>query len=395
MRIELPKKIQSVLFFCAGAMIALVAWRQIEQIWVLVLLVAAWAASTRRINGFLLMFGYYLAFAMDAPTAWARVDQSVNNFLGVGLLAAHAAALSLPWICVSKKKCLQVAIILPLTILPPIGAFNWGHPLLAAGQIFPGTGMAGLLATYALMVWLAWAVDTTIRNKECLSQFGDRPIAYVLPTLLAFVSITCILTYRPAEPIAKWVSIDTQFGSAQNGSFPRERRFQMIKSAGQEVVRGQRVVIFPEGVINEWTATSSAFWVGIEGKSLVLVGTNIRTSKTSILDTVVNARTGDAIAFARVPMPIGSWKLQGESVKPNLFSSNVKTIDNIPSSIIFCYEETLIYPLMFDVMSGAKAVISMANTWSTAGTHARDMQRQSIEIQARLYGLPLMRAENI
>lgn len=170
----------------------------------------------------------------------------------------------------------------------------------------------------------------------------------------------------------------------------------MAKSAKQEEGVGSKVIVFPEAAGGGWL-DKLTYWHEIKNsQSVVIVGADVRLPDDGLLNAAVDdARTGDVIASARVPMPIGSWKLTGQSYNHNLFSSNVKTIQNRKVSFIFCFEESLVYPLAFDAANGAQTIISMVNLWSVKDAPARRIQRHSVELQAKLYGLPLIRAENI
>lgn len=379
----------SVLFFTIGVAAALAAWRYGEQAWLILLLPAVWALSSFKANGFLLFFGYYLAFAIDAPETLDKFD-GTSLASGKTLWIAHAALLSLPWVRIAEKKWLQVAVVLPLMALPPLGAFNWGHPLIAAGEMLPGAGLPGLFLCYAAIVWVVWVVESRDLAILC------KHYITIPASLFAAVCISHVVMYeKKTEP--EWIAINTSFGGSSRGLLPFQRHQEMAKSARQGV--GQAgVIVFPEQAGGEWTDRKLVFWHELRNSNIpIIVGGDVKLpdSDNQFLNAAIDARNGYVIASARVPMPVGNWKLEGASSKPDIFKANVKTLAGRKASFIFCYEETLVYPLAFDVAAGAETIISMANTWSTAGTPARDMQRRSIEMQAKLYGLPLIRAENI
>lgn len=393
--------VQPAIYFLIGCAIALVAWRYTNQTWMVLLLIPTWAALNRRMDGFLLLFGYYLVVAIDAPSVLQKFS---GDWIGTGIVlwVGHAAFLALPWISFDEKKYRQIAIIIPLTVLPPFGAFNWGHPMLVSGHLFPGTGLFGLLTTYILMIWLSWIVWKKLSTTYSSTKF--KISGGILSVFFMSVFFICHITENIKLPPDGWVAINTHFGSNKEGLSVFERHLEMMESAKQKATQGAKLVVFPEGVGIRWKPKNAApggdddvaiLWMGMMfNRAPILVGADLPTENFLTKNAAIDVRNGTLFASARIPMPVGVWKLSGTSFEHDLFSSNIKTIDGVKTSMIFCYEENLIYPLMFDVIAGAKSIVSMSNMWSTKDKRAREMQRRSIELQAKLYGLPLLRAEN-
>lgn len=384
--------ILSVSFFYVGIAIAFMAWRYGDQAWLILLLPAIWGYSRSGLNGFMLFLGYYLAFALDAPQSLVKFDTNAGKLYGELLWVAHAAILSLPWFVITKEKWRQAAIALPLTVIPPIGILNWGHPLIATGGVLPGAGLTGLVLCYGFMVWSVWAADRLRHGLNRKEQFITALPGILFCMVCAGFSISWMHRH---DVVDRWVGVNTEFGGINSGLLPFQRHQAMAKSARQKEADGFEVIIFPEEAGGEWTERKLIFWHEIkDGRAMVIVGGDVRLKVETSLNAAINAKTGEVIAFARIPMPVGNWRLSGESSVAHPFESNVRAIQGQKTSFLFCFEETLIYPLALDVISGAKKIISMSNTWSTAGTPSRDMQRRTIEMQARLYGLPLTRSEN-
>lgn len=383
---------RAVLFFYIGVVLAAVAWRYTQQAWPILLLPVIWACGRQRLDGFLLFLGYYLMFAIDAPAALVKFDADTGKVFSMLLWFGHAAVLALPWLPVAKTKWKQAAIVIPATALPPFGAFNWGHPLLAAGDLLPGGGISGLFLCYAMVVWAIWLIE------EWMGFTQKARLAAAIPAYwFVCVAIAHHVFYQTPQLPAGWVAVNTRFGG-NNGLMPHERHIEMAKSAIQSGGAGngrREVIVFPENPAGKWNDIKPVFWhEAKDSAKTLLVGAKVETSDGTFLNAAVDPRTGVVITSARVPMPVGVWNFTGESSESNLFDSNVHEINHVKTSIIFCYEEALIYPIAFDAVGGATAILSMANLWSTKPI-AREMQRRSIWLQAKLYGLPLIRAVNI
>jgi len=386
------KTLKTIIHLLSGAALSLLAWRVGGYEWLSILILPLWAVTTRKIDSFAVMFGYYLTFSMDAPDAVNRFGDPKLAQVGVALWLFHAAMLSIPWIRIGPKMWMQAAIVIIFTALPPFGAFNWAHPFLAAGQIFPGSGIYGLMLAYLMLIWLVFVVSKPIPSI----WFGVRGGAIIIPVFLfSATSSILVSTYADKLTPSGWVAENTHFGGSARGLPDTERHIRMAGISSLAAKEGGRVVIFPEEVGGVWSPDYAKLWNLGDRSVTQIVGADMPYKGLIVLNAAIEAKSGLAIASARVPMPVGDWWFTGPSAKSNIFSNNVKTIDGVKSSFIFCYEEFLVYPLMIDSLSGAKAIISMANVWSSAGMPAQAIQRRSIELQARLYGLPLIRAENI
>jgi len=95
-------------------------------------------------------------------------------------------------------------------------------------------------------------------------------------------------------------------------------------------------------------------------------------------------------------MPIGEWRPgQESSAIPDFCGRGTTRFQGVPVATSICYEDFLIYPLLLASLDRPQVIISMANNWFATDLGGIWIQRRSIENQARLFGVPLVRAVNL
>ena len=391
-----------VLSIAAGSLVAYLSYTLNIPAFIL-LLIVFWTYTDKKRDIFFLVFGYYAMIESYMPSALSKfnVPEVAPLFMakvflsteGWVIVTAHAAILALFWIPLFRYRSHHMLMLIPLLALPPVGTLNIQNPLLMAGELFPGTGLLGILLTYWLIVWV-------VKTCDIMLIVGNPVLYLARGPLLLFVFLFALTNVNYAAPSAPdgWIAIDTDFGGyvGRDKISVEERNRVLVRKAREAKAKGYRVMVFPEEVEQYWTAGNQKLWQGKSMEDILpLVGTNIEKSKGLFLDAAVDARSGKMIARSRVPMPVGNWTLWGDGAESHVLATNVKALAGRRAAMIFCYEDLIVYPLMFDSFEHPDVIVSMANTWSTNNTPAQTMQKESIEWQARLYHLPLVRAENI
>ena len=385
-----------------GASIGFIAWHPMfsGMPWVtlalLVFLPAAWVLAGSRLAAFALFLAYYAAFARDVHAAFTRFFPDEWTGWGYGLWLLHAAFLALPWAIFWKKEwsaraiAVRLSIVFAILLLPPVALFNWGHPLLAAGALFPGTGIAGLAgcAIFGYSIAL-WAIgDARGRNGA-----ADLALASFLVNML----------YVPPTPPAGWQAINTTMGRYPIENFNRRFTWQqeLIRKVDSAITSGARVIVLPEEIAGEWKPSHSFWWKSTEKKakkngSTVLIGADLRSGKVFSDAVLALGKDSGVVLTARVPMPIGNWQFwnPGKSTATNIFDSGVRKVDGKKTAFSICYEDFLIWTHFEWMIDKPDVLVSMVNDWSVSGLAAQWHQTLSIESQARLGRVPLVRASN-
>ena len=97
----------------------------------------------------------------------------------------------------------------------------------------------------------------------------------------------------------------------------------------------------------------------------------------------------------RVPVPIGMWKPWTESGVPlNLLGTGTVQIAGKWATVLICYEQLIVWPVLTALVNEPDALIAIANVAWVAGTAIPDCQAAAVRCWARLFRLPIVSATN-
>lgn len=385
-----------MLWLALGVALGYLAWHPEATQWWVLPLPLIWVASRTRLAAFLLWLGYYLAGARDVPVIFTSFFQESWSGWGVATWLIHAALLSLPWAVFWREKpttrraILSAVAALLVTTLPPLGILGWLSPLLLAGEAFPGTGWIGLGLTFCILVLLAGCARHQWRALALLS------------IVTASTSLAANAWYTPPRDPENWTGIDTAMGD-----YPKERTAAyhhhqaLLESVEAQLKAGAKVIVLPEGIVGLWRAGSQFWWRDIdqmarERNATVVLGADLPADGERYFNGAALLGATAGALRGRVPMPIGVWR-PGQEVGgvPDLLGRGTTQLHGTQVAYSICYEDFLIYPMLLSSLDKPRAIISLANNWFADDLDAVWIQRRSIENQARLFRLPLVRAVNL
>lgn len=389
-----------ILWLSAGTILGYLAWHPEATQWWVFPLPFIWAISRSRLAAFLLWSGYFLSGARDVPAIFTSFfPESWSGWGGVVWLA-HAALLSSLWAILWREKLtpwraiLSTATALLVTTLPPLGILGWLSPLLLAGEAFPGTGWIGLGLTFAILVLLAGCA----RHQQWRATV-------LLSIVVGAISLVVNWWYSPHPQVPEgWTGVDTAMGD-----YPKDRTAAyhhhqaLLESVEAKLNTGAKVIVLPEGIVGLWRAGSQFWWRDIdqmarERNATVVLGADLPADGERYFNGAVLLGLGATAGalHGRVPMPIGVWR-PGQDVGgvPDLLGRGTTRLHGIQVAYSICYEDFLVYPMLLSSLDKPRAIISLANNWFAADLDAVWIQRRSIENQARLFGVPLVRAVNL
>ncbi|MFI4941205.1 MAG: conjugal transfer protein TraB [Burkholderiales bacterium] len=343
------------------------------------------------------MLGYYLAGARDVPVVVGRFFPNLNGGFGVGVWVLHAALLALVWCWAWPKReashravFLRSIIALVLLAVPPIGIIGWLSPVLVAGRLFPGWGYGG--ACLAMIMLASIAVAARCR-------FDNRIVAGMFVGFIALSGCANLL-YQPHLVPVGWSAINTRYGEFPNNPAAAYERHQaLIADVKRRLDAGNKLIVLPEEVAGKWRPATEFWWKDIATSaktsgSVVLIGTDIFEGAQFRDSLLVLGATEGHIA-SRQPIPIGLWRPWAtESAIADWTHPGVMQLLDRQVAFSFCYEDLLVWPMMASMWHRPSVIISVANNWFGDGLSEPDIQRQSIESMARLFGVPLVRAVN-
>lgn len=349
------------------------------------LLVIAWRMAGRtRFSAWSLLFAWHLGAGSAVPSGWLAFFGNDWGYVGWVIWAALASipALLLP----SRFAAYSLALGASITALTPIGMMN---PVSAAIAFWPGSGWLGLaFAVGVLMLpsikhekkFVAAAIVVMLWGSVQNAWFEqDKP---VLPE-----GAHAVETFEGRHPslAIEW------FG----------RQGRIASRVKDDVEAGARLVVTPEGAVDKWDMWSEAVWrhakaSAQENGSMVLVGVYRETPDKTWQNGLLDLASGE-FHGGSVPMPISMWKPWSDNEHyPFDLARLTKTIKTPygNAAYLLCFEELLVFPLAVKAgLNKPTLLISASNQWFTTGATA-EAQRRTLNLQARLWGLPVLRAVN-
>jgi hypothetical protein len=345
------------------------------------LLVSCWHYFAKsKMRGFLILFGWYLGATASIPSEWGAFFSNNQGIVG---WIAFAGIAAIPVIAIPKKYMKYGLVIAALTLaLTPLGITN---PILASAALFPA------------MKWFGFALAIFVL---ALPVMPEKPFVIVL---IAFGFFGVVSNTRYIQPHAPYSSITkvTWLGAMPKdqqsmGWYQRQR--EMALNIKQDVRDGAKLIITPEGTTDNWSSWSNYIWddaakLAHDKEAQVLIGVYKNSNgiwRDGLLDI-----TNNQFYPSSFPMLFGMWhpwNVMGHF--PMNFNALNKVIPTQYGDAAYavCYEETLLLPLTAKMITNKpRLIISIANQWFT-NPQTSIAQTRSIQIQARLWDLPLLRS---
>jgi hypothetical protein len=294
-------------------------------------------------------------------------------FVGVHMLSWTQAS---GW----RRAC-RYLFATTLMMVPPFGISGWASPLTAAGVLFAGWGLTGLLAGAAGLAVLAT---------------GFRPLGAIV---LAGAWLWSASTWKDRPVPVGWQGVDLQLGSAlgRDLSLPLQR--DLIATVGKAQAGGSSIVVLPEGALGFWTPAVDHLWRNALADWNVTVLAGASLADASGYDNVVvsiGKAESRVVYRQRMPVPIAMWApwrgWMGESGGANahMLGKAEQTVAGQRVTILICYEQLLIWPILQSMWSDPDLVVAIGNGWWTSGTSIAAVQRATILAWARLFGKPAL-----
>lgn len=311
----------------------------------------------------------YFAVA-SAPIPWITEKTAV----GIGLLLTASAILTFPWIALwhndPGQRFWRIPAALLLSAVPPIGIINWASPLTAAGLLFPGTGLAGLLTTtFAEAIWP------------------------VHPKTIAAAILAANLLYLPPVPPREIQALDTADSPSP---------FQKEESARLAIhTSTSNLTILPEGAVRRWTEATDAYWVETishlkttHRTALIGVGLPIPNSDEFHNSVITIGTIPDGRFDQRIPIPIGMWKPFGpaDGVPLNLTGPGTFNLGEHRIALLICYEQLLVWPMIHSALEKPSLIVGISNASWTKHTYIPAAQEACLQVWSRLFGIPYVSA---
>jgi hypothetical protein len=372
--------------------------------------VLLWACSATRWMAGAIMGAYMAAAGWPVPEAVA-VFNGWPLPLTVVLYGAYStlygAFWALLWHRSILRQALGLALAFALLTVPPLGALYFASPVIAAGVLFPGLGVLGMVATWALVCTALICVHVIARAREITPAGASSVGLCYLLTLMATHQNTQINTQIEREiPIR---DIHTHFGEYPADPSERyQRHFELMALVDSEmdVPSNAKVLLLPEGVAGLREPRVSWMWqeAGERAKAhglTVAVGNSVvlevaHGQASALVNQVELFGEQSAQLRALVDVPVGSWKPWAASghYPARWFEEPDQTeIDGVRIGAVMCWEELVAWPWLRHAGVGTTTLLAASNTWFDGG-YIDAAQRRSSWALGRLFGINVVRAAN-
>lgn len=347
------------------------------------LLVIAWRLGARtRFSAWVLLFAWHLGSGMPIHLVWYSYYGDQWGWAAWAVWAAIAASPAL--LFPARLAPYALAGGAAIAAITPIGMMN---PVMAAIALWPGLGWVGLALAIGVLLL------PSIRNKKMF------PVVSMVVVFASAILNARFDVEKPAIPIAAHAmyTFEGWHPSLAIDWFGRQGRIS--DRVKEDVESGARLIVTPEATVDKWDVWAEAVWrhareSALKTNSMVLIGTYRETPagwENGLIDLATGKFYGGVLS-----MPVSMWNPWGTKhfpVNPSSLPDLIETPAG-RAAYLLCFEETLIWPLTVKAGFGKPAIIvSAVNHWFSS-TAVSEAQRRSIENQARLWGLPLLRAVN-
>lgn len=378
---------------CVAAALGLLWYAGFAGVVLSPMFVEVWKRAHSRREAFANALAYYAAATLPmalAQSAYADVlplEVVMVSFASASLLAGVWA---LGWTGVASwwRRAVGLVLVLLVTAVPGIGFLGVASPLTAAGAWFPGTGFLGL----GLLVLLASA-SWRRRNAASVAAVGGALIATVAHATSS------------ASSSGRFAGLATDVATTDQATdfLAQFRAFQ----AAQEALRAQEtaaeVLVLGEGLGGVWTDAMAEAWSEtarplVADRKAVVVGSSRPEYGRGYQNGAVILDAGGArFVPQRAPLPYVMWRPWAEvgsyDVRP--WDSGVVDVGEGRAGLLICWEQVLVFPVLWSVLSGAESLVGLSNLHHVGNAAALERwQRAALASWGALFSLPIAYAVN-
>lgn len=391
----------ALLALLAGCALGVLAWGEGRAPVAAIALPVLLAQCRSRAQAFLLAAGYaggLLRYAATFISGWFGGNVAVGAAAVAAYMAITGAAWCTGWSRSPQPGVRAAAMLLAWIIaLVPAGIGAPGHPLLAVGFLFPGTGWLGVVWS-AVVCALVGAMAPWARGRARPSLAGSAAL------VASLTALGVALGGQPAlqDPRAGLEPVTTAWGrlSSEDESLARMQQMRPVVTQGREAVQ-----VWPESVIGTWRPS---FYRVFElevlsaarraGRTLV-VGMDMPVAGERYFNAAVAffPDGSSQTAVARQPAPLSLWKpwASRDTFIASWRASNMLDLGETRAALIFCYEEYVpVLYLLNELLDRPTAYVALANTWAARQRGAAAIQTWHSYAMASLFGRPYIKAEN-
>jgi len=257
-------------------------------------------------------------------------------------------------------------------------------PLTAAGLWLSGWGWLGLTVHTA-------ALAIVTHSGRAMALWA------CLATLAAWQA-----RHAEAHAPTRVQAIDTSLQIAAPEDFLGQYH---VALAAQRAVPADRfeLVVLGEGVGGLWTDAMRHLWSASEPRQ----GTLIVGATQAIYESpgrrefeavavVLDSDGSERIVPQRAPLPFVLWRpwQRDNAYRAHWFGDGVTPAAGRRVGIVICYEQQLVFPVLWSVAAGANTLVGLSNFRGLGGESITSSQRAAMNAWASLFDLPVVLATN-
>ena len=367
------------------------------------LLPAGVVQAGRRSTRWLLAFLWFLAGSVSIVPSVAGFFGTRFMALGVVAWIPSSALLALPWIIASTPISAIMAVL--LDAVPPIGLIGWLSPLMAAGWLFPGHGLAGIAGCLAVLAWIT-VVARRDRCHGCEVSTGKGIMGDINTGFLSLAagvlltwSILANLLYVPPAPPTGWIGIQTSIPPSNGNVFQAIANNRALIAAAQSQGAHAKYLLFPEAVLDDWwPGTRSQITAAVpRGQTWILGAETLSTGNR--YDAVVIAQHHRAwpnpVFRAALPMPISMWRPGFVGGFQATWHVPIQRIGGHRIWANICFDQVLPWVWIDGMIQHPDLVLLPGNDWwAQAWNPAPVIQKAQAEAWVRIMGVPTIWIQN-
>lgn len=314
-----------------------------------------------------------------------------SYILGTGLWIGSAALLAAPWLIADSKKPWTIITALALDIIPPIGLFGWLSPISAAGVLFPGSGLFGIIILMVSII--AFHILYKSHSIEGLIKVG-APAALII--ILGGGLITHQLDKnKTGVPDFLFSAVNTNLGLVpENPIAVINRNKQAIRVAQRDHAF---IVVLPETVADWLPGTAEQYQDAVPRGQRWLIGATTHSADGLLSDSVIEIGRGGLdkiIGQAAFPVPVSMWHPWEKGGYAATWREPIVKIDGFKTAIVICYDQIISWPWLEAEAGRPDAIIAPRNDWWAIGTGIPKIQLNTDKAMSRLTGARLIVSTN-
>lgn len=353
--------------------------------------------QNRRWSRYLVALAYYLAGSSGIPQASAvffgpgHAGGSGHWLEGIFLWLASSALLAVGW-AFADRPWKAATVLLFDALIPPLAFFDWMSPLSAAGVLFPGTAILGVILLLAFIAGVPWLARWNHGN----------PIAYFL-AVAVFCNVFAPVFLSHPKNSEHWRGLDTHLGPSTHSIVQNYTRMaDWVAATDQHPY--PKVILLPETLLTWWQGNADYVQQHVLPGQTWLVGASIPLKRGVFADGIEAVTDhGSKMIFASVlPVPVSMWhpwqKPSGDAYGQNAYRAfwwqKPVEIDGKSTWAEICYDQLLPFSWMEASLYTPRIVLLTNNVWWARRTGIPTIQRASAWAWSRLIGSTDIEAEN-